>query len=238
MIWENYYKKLYSSDKSANTHCSANENSNNATLNDKIETKELIDTISKLKNKKAAGFDGISNEMIKNCNPEMIEMIKMTLNLTLSKGLVPKAWCQGLITPIYKKGCKTNPDNYRGICVGNALLKLLCLLLNNRLKLYLREENIIHNNQIGFEEKCRTTDHLLTLKALINKHVHDTSKKKVHAAFIDFRKAFDTVWHCGLFQKLQNYGIDGNFLNTIKCIYDRTECAVKINIILRNLIYI
>ena len=229
MIWENYYKKLYSSDKSANTHCSANENSNNATLNDKIETKELIDTISKLKNKKAAGFDGISNEMIKNCNPEMIEMIKMTLNLTLSKGLVPKAWCQGLITPIYKKGCKTNPDNYRGICVGNALLKLLCLLLNNRLKLYLREENIIHNNQIGFEEKCRTTDHLLTLKALINKHVHDTSKKKVHAAFIDFRKAFDTVWHCGLFQKLQNYGIDGNFLNTIKCIYDRTECAVKIN---------
>ena len=229
MVWENYYKKLFSTDQSINIHCSTNENSNNSTLNDKIETNELLDTIAKLKSKKAAGFDGISNEMIKNCNSEMIEFIKITLNLILKKGLVPKLWCQGLITPVYKKGCKNNPHNYRGICVGNALLKLLCLLLNNRLKSYLKDKNIIYNNQIRFEEKCRTTDHLLTLKALINKHVQDASKKKVHAAFIDFRKAFDNVWHCGLFHKLQNYGINGNFLNTIKSMYDKTECAVKIN---------
>ncbi len=229
MVWESYYKKLFSTDQSTNTHYPANEIRNNSTLNDQIENKELIDTIAKLKNKKATGFDGISNEMIKNCNSEMIELIKMTLNLILSKGLVPKLWCQGLITPVYKKGCKTNPDNYRGICVGNALLKLLCLLLNNRLKSFLKDNNIIRNNQIGFQEKCRTTDHLLTLKALINKHVHDTSKKKVHAAFIDFRKAFDSVWHRGLFQKLQNYGINGNVLKTIQCMYDKTECAVKIN---------
>ena len=55
----------------------------------------------------------------------------------------------------------------------------------------------------------------------------------MHAAFIDFRKAFDNVWHCGLFHKLQNYGINGNFLNTIKSMYDKTtvahNCHGKIN---------
>ena len=148
MVWENYYKKLFSTDQSINIHCSTNENSNNSTLNDKIETNELLDTIAKLKNKKAAGFDGISNEMIKNCNSKMTELIKMTLNLMLKKGIVPTLWCQGLITPLYKKGCKNNPDNYRGICVANALLKLLCLLLNNRLKSYLKDKNIIYGSEV------------------------------------------------------------------------------------------
>ena len=121
-----------------------------------------------------------------------------------------------------------DPGNYRGICVANAMLKLLCIILNNRLTNYSIDKNIVHPNQIGFQRNCRTTDHIFTLKTLINKHVQDRSKQKVHAAFIDFAKAFDTVWYQGLFYKLQNKGINGNFLQLIQSIYNSTECAVKV----------
>ena len=129
---------------------------------------------------------------------------------------------------LLKKGNKLNPDNYRGICVMNALLKVLCLTLNERLKTYLYKMNTIDKAQIGFKAKCRTSDHILTLKTLINKHVKDKNKKKVFACFVDFRKAYDSIWQEGLFHKLNNNGINGPFLSILKRIYSNSACAVKI----------
>ena len=100
--------------------------------------------------------------------------------------------------------------------------------MNERLQSFKRQQSTICKNQISFQQKRRTTDHILTLKTLINQHVKDKSKQKVHAAFIDFAKAFDTVWHKGLFHKLQRNGIEGNFLHLIKDMYQKIECAVKI----------
>ena len=74
----------------------------------------------------------------------------------------------------------------------------------------------------------RTPDHLLTLKSLVNKYVTDKSKSKLYTCFVDFRKAFDTVWHQGVYQKLSQANITGNFLETLKDMYNKTECAVKI----------
>ena len=69
--------------------------------------------------------------------------------------------------------------------------------MNNRLLEFVYEHNLISENQIGFKEQSLTSDHIFTLKS-INEH-YKTQKKKVYAAFIDLRKAFDTVWREGLF---------------------------------------
>ena len=53
--------------------------------------------------------------------------------------------------------------------------------------------------------------------------------KKLCACFVDFKKAFDSIWHEVQFRKLQNKGINGNFLKLIQNIYSKTQCAVKIN---------
>ena len=53
--------------------------------------------------------------------------------------------------------------------------------------------------------------------------------KKLYTCFVDFQKAFYSVWHEGLFRKLENKGINGNFLKLIKNIYNNTKSAVKIN---------
>ena len=90
-----------------------------------------------LKKKKAVGFDRISNEMIQNSPQVYVNLILKVFNKILILGHVPKGWCCGLITPIYKKRSELDSDNYRGICVMNASLKVLCLIMNQRLQTFL-----------------------------------------------------------------------------------------------------
>ena len=84
------------------------------------------------------------------------------------------------------------------------------------------ELNLIHRNQIGFKQNCKTADHLLTLKTVVKKYV-TVGGNKLFACFVDFKKAFDSVWHSGLYRKLEH----GNLLCLIKDIYKKTKCAVK-----------
>ena len=73
----------------------------------------------------------------------------------------------------------------------------------------------------------RTSDHILTLKSLHDKYVKQLNNGKMYACFIDFKKAFDSVWHKGLFCKLLENKIGGRFYELIKNLYSNTRCAVK-----------
>ena len=73
----------------------------------------------------------------------------------------------------------------------------------------------------------RTADHVLTLRTLINKYVN-CHKTKVHACFVDFRKAFDSVWHDGLLYKLLQINVRGNFYKVIKSLYSNSTCSIRI----------
>ena len=121
-------------------------------------------------------------------------------------------WCVDIIALIHKEGPKDDPNNYRGICIMNTLLKILCTLLNDRLATYCVNQHLIDQEQTGFQKNNRTSDHILTLKTVVNKYVVDQEGKKLYTCFVDFQKAFDSVWHDGLFRKLENKGINGNFL--------------------------
>ncbi len=105
--------------------------------------------------------------------------------------------------------------------------KVLCSILNTRLLHFLMKHNALSKCQIGFLPKCRTSDHIFTLQTLIDKYVHQ-NKGKIFACFIDFKKAFDSIWHEGLYLKLLDSGIWGKFYDLIKSMYTASQCAVKI----------
>ena len=164
--------------------------------------------------------------MIKNAPDEILHILHRFINLCLGKSLIPHSWCLDLINPILKDGNQNDPNNYRGICISSALLKIICSLLNNRILTFCAEQKLISENQIGFKKDHRTSDHLLTLKCIVKKYV-TIGKGKLFACFIDFKKAYDSVWHKGLFYKLQNFGFVGKALELIKDIYSKTKAAVK-----------
>ncbi len=149
-----------------------------------ITTTEITEHIKKLKIKKACGQDNISNEMLKLSSPYIIQALANLFNLILSSGDFPETWAEGLITPIYKKGDKFDPNNYRGICVGSNLAKLFCIIMNNRIVTFLTRRSILHKSQIGFLPKQRTSDHIYSLHTLINKNLRANKEKYLHVLLI------------------------------------------------------
>ena len=147
---------------------------------------EFQTTISKLKNNKAVGPDRIPNEFIKHVTNEIKEIILKFLNLNLKVGITAENLCQDFITVIHKDGKKNDPDNYRGICIANSILKILSSLLEARLKEFCKKHNLIDKAQIGFQENARTSDHILTLKTIINKYVTNQKGKKVNRKTTNF----------------------------------------------------
>ena len=227
--WESYFRNLY--DDKPTPHLLPPLQPATADLskiNAPFTMDELHEAISKLKNKKAAGMDKLTSEFFKASPDAVRRLILRQLNNMYRFHIVPRDKCMGIITPLHKEGSKEDPDNYRGICISSALTKLLSTMMNTRLNEFLEENQVLNKEQIGFVLANRCPDHIFTLKSIVNKYVED-EKGKIYACFIDFKKAFDTVWHDGLFHKLQQIGINGNFLDTLRNIYKNTQCAIKID---------
>ena len=91
---------------------------------------------------------------------------------------------------------------------------------------YLLKNKLIAINQIGFIQGSSTADHIFTLQTIIDKFIKST-KKPLYICFVDFKKAFDTIWHSGLLYKLQKNEIKGHFYNIIKDMYSKVRFRVK-----------
>ena len=178
------------------------------------------------KNNKAAGLDNICNEMFKCANYNVTNLIQTIFNNILLAGTYPKSWNKGYVSAIHKGKCTSDPNNYRCLTINSHFSKLFNSILNIRLNDYLIKNNIIDKCQIGFQKEKRTADHIYTLSTLVQKYTK-LHKKKLYACFIDLRKAFDKVWHLGLFYKLKKIGVGTNFYHVIKSMYENNEICVK-----------
>ena len=150
--WEEYFESLFSQDTDKINTPIINSSPPNLDLNSMFTMQELKNSINKLKNNKACGPDGIPTEFIKHASGGFFGIILTFLNLNLEKEIAASDWCLNLISPIHKAGPIKNPENYRGICVINSLLEILCSLMNDRLTSFSSKNNLINKEQIGFKK--------------------------------------------------------------------------------------
>ena len=122
-----------------------------------------------------------------------------------------------------KKGDRRSPANYRGINLTSCLGKLFTSILQSRLNKYIEIHNILNPEQFGFRPNARTTDSLFILQQLLHKYTKQ--HEKLYVGFIDYEKAFDSVWQSGMIHKLQKEGIKGKFLKVIKSMYSFRSCG-------------
>lgn len=193
-----------------------------------ITENEIKRAISGLKKGKACGLDNINNEMMKISQAACLSLYQKLFNKILQSGTFPATWSRGYITPIHKAGNASDPDNYRGIMINSCLSKVFTSIINDRLYDFLTKIDVINDLQIGFMKNSRTTDHMLILKTLIDKYVNNNAEQ-LYFCFVDFRKAYDTVWRKGLMYKLLKTGIRGNIFSIIESMYSKSECCVKLN---------
>ena len=171
--------------------------------------------IKRLKLRKAAGLDGITNELLKILGPSICDPLSLIFNLSFSSGVFPSVWKRSVVVPIYKnKGSKSDPtNNYRPISLLSAISKLCERVMYDRL--YAHVNPLLSPAQSGFRKGDSTVWQLLarfTQNLLERRHQHNFSL----VCFFDLSKAFDTVWHRGLLAKVASFNIGGNVLRWLE----------------------
>ena len=129
------------------------------------------------------------------------------INLSIISGVFPDQLKIARVIPLFKSGDKSIFNNYRPVSVLPAFSKILEKVIYNRLLDYLNKHKILSDNQFGFR-KHHSTEYALTLLYDKISSAIDNNELTV-GIFIDLSKAFDTVNHQILLDKLSHYGIGG-----------------------------
>jgi hypothetical protein len=193
----------------------------------RLNENEIRKAIQSLKNKKAAGLDGVLNEMFKHSITQLSPCLLKLFNCIFSNSVYPQSWKTSYVIPIFKTGDPSDPGNYRGITITNVISKIFNIVLNNRLDTFLADNKIIHPSQIGFQKGARTSDHMFVLRAIIEQYTKN-AQTKLFTCFVDFRKAFDSVIHQALFLKLADIGVRGPFYKILKDMYRNNRLCAKL----------
>ena len=129
------------------------------------------------------------------------------INKSIEIGAYPSKLKHAKVVPVYKGEDKTDPNNYIPISLLSVFNRIFEKTMYRRLMAYLEINGILCDSQYGFREK-HSTEH--TLIDIVNQIQSHFDKGMLSCGvFIDFKKAFDTIDHCILLQKLYHYGIRG-----------------------------
>ena len=200
----------------------------NDELDEPISEGEVLKAINSLKNNKSCSDDMILNEFLKASKEILLSLYTMIFNLVLDSGQIPEKWTDGYIVPIYKqKGSIHDPDNYRGITILSCLGKVFTAVLKNRINSYVEMYGYIGEEQAGFGKSYSTLDHIFNMKCLIDLYL--CKKQRLFCAFIDYKKAFDSIDRIALWQKLLDRNIDGKVLIIIRNMYQQAKSCVRVN---------
>ena len=197
----------------------------NEILDRKFTLQEIDSAIKNLKSGKATGSDDIRNEYISYENKQLRPALKLLFNEIYDTGIYPAQWCSGIIVPIYKKGNREDPSNYRGITLTSAMSKLFTHMLNQRINDWSEESGILSQAQFAYKKGYNTTDAIFVLNTTLSFCI-ETFKHSC-CGFIDFSKAFDTIDREMLYGKLKRCNISSKFLNLIKNMYGQLKCQVR-----------
>ena len=194
-------------------------------LDELISMNELESAIKNLKCNKAHGMDKVLNEFIINGNSMLKNIILKLFNAIFTSGCFPKAWAIGEIIPIYKKGDKNDPQNYRGITLLSCIGKLFTSIINTRLNKWAEINDIFSEQQYGFREARSTTDCLFIIHGLIEHFLN--MSKTLYCGFIDLKRAFDGVNRRALFYKLNLNKISTKIIAIVREMYSKIKLCVR-----------
>ena len=190
-----------------------------------ILRQEVEAAIRSLQKGKAAGMDNIPAELVHAGGEAMVSALTTICNKIWQTGEWPTPWTQSLIITIPKKGNLQLCQNYRTISLISHPSKVMLKVILNRLKP--QAETIIAEEQAGFRAGRSTTEQIFNLRIISEKYLQH--QQELYHVFIDFKKAFDRVWHAALWATMKKFNIGANLIKVIQNLYDKATSAILFN---------
>ena len=191
---------------------------------DDIEIQLLI---TELNINKSTGPNGIPTKILQMIKGIISQPLSKIYNASIISGRYLDKLKLSKIIPTFKKGSRLQISNYRPISLLSNLNKLMEKLVFNRLYEFLEKYNCLYKLQYGFRSKHSTTHALIDITENIRSALDDN--KLACGIFVDLQKAFDTVNHEILLEKLNYYGVRGTVNNWFKSYLEDRKQIVSIN---------
>ena len=222
-ILNEQFKSVFTKEDLSNipdTGCSDIPTMNNI----RIDWKGVYKLLKNLKTHKATGPDEIPAYILKTAADELAPALAWFFQLSIDQGEIPQDWRQALVVPIFKKGDKHQPSNYRPVSLTSITCKLLEHIIHSNIMQHFDQHRILCDNQHGFRKKRSCETQLLST---VQEIASSTAKgQQVDIILLDFAKAFDKVPHTRLLHKLDHYGVRDNVKRWIESFLSQREQQV------------
>ncbi|CAM5156463.1 unnamed protein product [Natator depressus] len=192
-----------------------------------VEKEVVQDYLEKLDEHKSMGPDVLHPRALKELADVIAEPLAIIFENSWRSGEVLDDWKKANVVPIFKKGKKEDPGNYRPVSLTSVPGKIMEQVLKKSILKHLEERKVIRNSQHGFTKGKSCLTNLIAFYDEITGSVDEG--KAVDVLFLDFSKAFDTVSHSILASKLKKYGLDEWTIRWIESWLDCWAQRVVIN---------
>jgi hypothetical protein len=188
-----------------------------------IDREGVEKIINNMKPKTSCGFDGISMKIVKTAKDVLLEPLTMIINQMLNTVIFPEKLKIAKVNPIYKKEDKTLFTNYRPISLLPTISKIFERVIFNQLYTFFQKQKLFYSSQYGFRTEHSTEFAALEVVDILMERM-DKNETPINI-YLDLSKAFDTLDHNILTNKLHYYGIKGTALELFKnYLTKRTVC--------------
>lgn len=191
-----------------------------------LSTITVENLLKNLPDKDGTSPDDISYRFLKKCHISLTPFITELFRLSLDSGKIPIIWKHSIVIPLFKKGDKKDPANYRPISLTCSLCRVLERLIAEKISDFLIENNILSEHQFGFMKKRSTKTQLISV--LEDWYNALSGKYNIDCVYIDLKRAFDVIPHDLLLYKLYAIGIRGKLHSWISDFLTDRTFQVKI----------
>jgi hypothetical protein len=187
----------------------------------------VLEALKNLKTNLSSGPDGFPPVLFEKLKYVIASPLRTIFEISLRTNKLPEVWLQSNVTVIHKKGSKQSVENYRPISLTCVACKLMESIIKNRVMNFLDHNKMLDRSQFGFRTGRSTCTQLIQCTNDWTTYLDE--KAPVDVIYLDFAKAFDTVCHYKLFEKLSNIGIKGDLLLWIKAFLTNRSQKVVID---------
>ena len=199
---------------------------NAAVLSEPFSESEVEMQLAQLKRHKAPGVDGVPAEYLLCAGPSLVPAITRLFN-SFMRDSYPSELSVSVIVPVPKpKGDPMSHDSYRGIAVGSSLAKLFSMVMNARADDWAEDHGLRAEGQFGFRRDRGTVHAAFALRHLVEQY--GSCRRPLYCAFIDFKKAYDSVDRSKLWECLVSLGMHGDFMKALQDMYADVRMRVRL----------